>query len=72
MFVLILKTVNIPFSTQKFITIAKKLIANTSKGIKIMIALVEFTYDINGRRIYPFNKGLRIYGGVCATPLLTR
>ena len=26
---------------------------------------------INGRRIYPFNKGLRIYGG-CTTTLLTR
>ena len=26
----------------------------------------------NGRRIYPFNKGLRIDGGGCTTPLLTR
>ena len=27
--------------------------------------------SFNGRRIYPFNKGLRIYGG-CTNPLLTR
>ena len=26
---------------------------------------------INGRRIYPFNKGLRIYGGVCQPPFDT-
>ena len=24
--------------------------------------------EINGRRIYPFNKGLRIYGGVYHPP----
>ena len=31
----------------------------------------DSTESINGRRIYPFNKGLRIYGGVYH-PLLTR
>ena len=30
-----------------------------------------FLMDLNGRRIYPFNKGLRIYGGVYHPPFDT-
>ena len=29
------------------------------------------TIDLNGRRIHPFNKGLRIYGGVYHSPFDT-
>ena len=32
---------------------------------------MAFLYQINGRRIYPFNKGLRIYGGVYHPPFDT-
>ena len=34
-------------------------------------ALVSFNEFINGRRIYPFNMGLRIYGGVYHPPFDT-
>ena len=39
-----------------------------AQDIIIINQILDF---VNGRRIYPFNKGLRIYGGVYH-PLLTR
>ena len=45
----------------------KELMSLTVKGFKDFLGFRQKKNSINWRRIYPFNKGLRIYGG-CTTP----
>ena len=50
--------------------VERKLERREIGGARKLTPCYQNFVELNGRKMYPFNKGLRIYGG-CTTPFLT-
>ena len=64
------------FTDIRFLVAARGLLVTSSLS-RLALCVTEMQQTINGRGIYPFNKGLQMYGGCttyggCNTPLMTR